>query len=191
MSWTHKTGVFSCVCVCVCESCNSKTLFFNGQNSGVESSNLATSATPWRESTPPALRRGGHLVWDLNCAGRFKSSRVRDRQLFDFLLKKWNFWVGLRPTFFLDNCHVMRKKRVSFSFERKGKIYPSNCVLMVKTFWRGLAISPLQTFMVFYLFFLFLGEGGGQIIRPLFHRSISNFSHSGSSFITRCMALRN
>jgi hypothetical protein len=36
-----------------------------------------------------------------------------------------------------------------------------------------------------------LGEGGGQIIRPLFHRSISNFSHSGSSFITRCMALRN
>jgi hypothetical protein len=62
----------------------------------------------------------------------------------------------------------MRKKRVSFSFERKGKIYPSNCVLMVKTFLRGLAISPLQTFIVFSYFFIFVGGGRGSNYPPTF-----------------------
>jgi hypothetical protein len=62
----------------------------------------------------------------------------------------------------------MRKKRVSFSFERKGKIYPSNCVSMVKTFLRGLAISPLQTFMVFLFIFSFLGGGRGSNYPPTF-----------------------
>jgi hypothetical protein len=69
----------------------------------------------------------------------------------------------------------MRKKRVSFSFERKGKIYPSNCVLMVKTFWRGLAISPLQTFMVFLFLFFCWGREGVKLSA---HFSIAAFPTS-------------